>query len=55
MPEKGAHLGMHLGFSKLVHVTQELEHMSGIAAGEFERGSMVAEVLPEGVPVAAFL
>lgn len=55
MPKKGAHLGVHLGLPKLVHVTQEFEHVSSIASGEREWRPVVAEVLPEGVPVASLL
>lgn len=53
--EVGAGFGVHLGFSELVEVAQELQHVGAAAAGEGQRWTVVLEVLAEGVPVAPLL
>lgn len=53
--EEGAELGVDLGLAELVEVPEELEDVGAAAPGERERRPVVAEVLPEGVPVPALL
>jgi hypothetical protein len=53
--EEGASRGVDLGLAELVEVAQELEHVRAAAAGQLQRGAVVAKVLPERVPVAALL
>lgn len=53
--KEGAELGVDLGLAELVEVPEELEDVGAAAPGERERWPVVAEVLPEGVPVPALL
>ena len=55
MPVKRAQLVVHLGLPELVEVPEKFKNVGPAAAGQRERGAVVAEVLPEGVPVAALL
>lgn len=55
MPVKGAYRGVDFGLPELVEVPEELEHVGSAAAVEGERRAVVLEVLPESVPVSAFL
>lgn len=55
MPEEGTKLRVNLGFPELVEVPQELQHVRAAAPCKREWGPVVAEVLPERVPVAALL
>lgn len=52
---EGADWGVNLGFPELVEVAEEFKHVGATATGERERGTVVLQVLPEGVPVPAFL
>lgn len=47
--------GVDFGFPELVKVPKEFQDVGAAAAGEGERRAVVAEVLPESVPVTAFL
>lgn len=51
----GAGFRVHLGFSELVQVAEELQHVGAAAAGEGQGWTVVLEVLPKGVPVAPLL
>lgn len=55
MPEERAELVVDLSLAELVEVAQELEDVGTTAAFQRERRAVVTEVLPEGVPVTAFL
>lgn len=52
---EGTHVGMDLGLAELVEVAQELQDVGSAALGQRQRRAVVAEVLVEGVPVAALL
>jgi hypothetical protein len=53
--EEGARGVVHLGFAELVEVAHELQDVHARASRERERRAVVAQVLPERVPVAALL
>ncbi|PPD79478.1 hypothetical protein GOBAR_DD23592 [Gossypium barbadense] len=53
--EERAKLSVDFGFPKLVEVAEELQDVCAAAAGQGERRAVVAEVLPERVPVTALL
>lgn len=53
--EVRAGFGVNLGFSELVEVAEEFQHVRAAAARESQRWSVVFQVLSEGVPVAPLL
>lgn len=53
--EERAELSVHFGLAELVEVAEEFQDVGAAAVGEGERWAVVAEVLAEGVPVAALL
>jgi hypothetical protein len=53
--EEGALRRGHLGLAELVQVAQELQHVRAAAAGQLQRRPVVAQVLPERLPVPALL
>lgn len=55
MPEKGTKLSVNLSLAELIKVTEEFQDVSSAAAGEREGRAVVAKILPESVPVSAFL
>jgi hypothetical protein len=46
---------MHLRLSELVQVFHEVENMCAGTSGEWQRRSMVAQVLAKGVPISSLL
>lgn len=53
--EEGAGFGVHLGFSELVEVAEELQNVGAAAAREGQGWTVVFKVLAKGVPVASLL
>jgi hypothetical protein len=53
--EEGAPRRVHLGLAELVQVAQELQHVRAAAPGQLQRRPVVAQVLPERVPVPPLL
>lgn len=55
LAEERAAGGVDLRLPELVQVPKELQHVSSAAPGELQRRAVVAQVLPERVPVAPLL
>lgn len=55
MAVERADLVVDFGFTELVEVSEEFQHVRAAAAAEREWRAVVAQILAECVPVAAFL
>lgn len=55
VPEERARGHVNLGLPELVQVAQKFQYMCSAALGQSQRGSVVLQILPERVPVPAFL
>lgn len=55
MTKERAKLSVDFGFPELVKVAEEFQDVGPAAAGERERGAVVAEVLAKSIPVTALL
>jgi hypothetical protein len=53
--EEGAPRGVHLRLPELVQVPEELQHVRAAAPGELQRRPVVAQILPERLPVPPLL
>jgi len=55
LAEEDATVQVDLGLPKLIKVAKEIQHMVEVALGERNWGTLILQVLPEGVPVSPFL